>query len=103
MSFWRVLKDGRPLRRPVTATTVHDARRRVLASLGMELEGISEDAFNLAERASLATGGLPAISEACEPNERREGDAPCFGEEECSLREKCANWLHRARGLEPRL
>ena len=97
---WRVLKDGKVLRRPVVALTVHDARRRLLASLGLELEYVTVEEFNRLEVASLSSGGLPAISECCEPGEHAEGSAPCIGRDECTLREKCANWLHRARGLE---
>ena len=101
-TYWRILQNGRPLFRPAMAANVHDARRRVLASLGLELEGISEAEYNAQELRSLATGGLPGISEACEPGERMDGGSPCFGkgDAECPLKVKCANWLHRARGLE---
>lgn len=98
--YWRVSKDGGTLFRPVAAQNEGDARRRVLASLGMELTPISAEEFRVAEGVSLTSGGLPAISEACEPGEEMSPEAPCAGRgvTACPLRERCARWLLDARG-----
>lgn len=97
--FWKVLKDGREMFRPVSAQSEGDARRRVMAALGMELEGVSGDEFARMEARSIGTGGLPAISEACEPGEAPHEDAPCAGGgiDACPLREKCPRWLQNVR------
>jgi len=102
-AVFRVLKGGAPLLRPVIAETVHDARRRVLASLGLELEPCTLDEFEAAEQRCMSSGGLPAVSEACEPNEEITAGSPCFGlvPGQCRLKEKCARWLYDARGMEP--
>lgn len=102
---WRIMKDGLTLHRPVSAASENDARRRVMASLGLELEGISRDEFERMEVRSLSANGLPAISEACEPGEEMSAEAPCgsAGVEQCPLREKCPRWLQNARAWGVRL
>jgi len=82
--------------RPIAAASEADARRRVLAALGWELDPVTREEFDRLEAESLAAGHGPAVSEACEPCEKPiPGDgSPCDGDPlTCMLKGKCMMWL----------